>query len=349
MNNSKKKREKTNNSKKKPVKEEEVSALNGKTIVQKDRTAREEQATWKTRGSLFLPSLEKLRAPELVSSTRVEASRVGDLELIYQDTRESICGGNDDSQPVEQYNGRLGVTREFVKAHQAAVAQTQWNDNLSSKYRNPGNVSGKRWCSGTMISEDLYLTAGHCFSSNPSEPWIVPRKNNRPREPIPPEEIATNMHVNFNYQVDPQGRLRNERSFPILKLVEHNLGGLDYAIVRVEGNPGSASLFGNTPISKDDAVLRNVICIIGHPAGYPKRIEAGPVTYLRGDKIGYNSLDTLGGNSGSGILHSPSGFIVGVHTDGGCGQNPGAGQNIGVRVSSLIRASPTIASLARPR
>jgi V8-like Glu-specific endopeptidase len=348
MNNSKKKKEETFNSKKKPVKEEEVSALNSKTKVQKDTAASEEQATSKTRGSLFLPNLEKLRAPELVSSTRVEALRVGDLEVIYQDTRESICGGRDDSQAVEQYDGRLGVTREFVKAHQAAVAQTQWNDNLSSKYRNPGNVSGKRWCSGTMISEDLYLTAGHCFNPNPDD-WIVPRKNNRPNEPIPPEEIAINMHVNFNYQADPQGRLRNEQSFPILKLVERNLGGLDYAIVRLAGNPGSARLFGNTPVSKNDAVLRNVICIIGHPAGYPKRIEAGTVTYLRGDKIGYNSLDTLGGNSGSGILHSPSGYIVGIHTDGGCGQDPGAGQNTGVRVSSLVRESPTIASLARAR
>ena len=43
----------------------------------------------------------------------------GDISL------ESICGGLDDSQPVEQYDGTLGVTTAFVAEHQAAVGQLQ--------------------------------------------------------------------------------------------------------------------------------------------------------------------------------------------------------------------------------
>ena len=35
---------------------------------------------------------------------------------------ESICGTADDSQPVEQYNGTLGVTAGFVAAHQSGVS-----------------------------------------------------------------------------------------------------------------------------------------------------------------------------------------------------------------------------------
>ena len=65
-----------------------------------------------------------------------------------------------------------------------------------------------RWCSGTMISEDLYLSAGHCFDSvNEPDGWQVP-KTNGTNDPIQPKEIARNMHVNFNYQVDPNGALR---------------------------------------------------------------------------------------------------------------------------------------------
>jgi hypothetical protein len=79
----------------------------------------------------------------------------------YSDFLESQCGAADDSQPVEQYDGTLGVTTAFVNNNQRPVGQLQWNDNLASIYTNPGNVSGVRWCTGTLITNDLFLTAGH--------------------------------------------------------------------------------------------------------------------------------------------------------------------------------------------
>ena len=86
-----------------------------------------------------------------------------------------------------------------------------------------------------------------------------------------------------------------------------------------------------------------MLCIIGHPAGLPKRIEAGPCSDIVGNQIRYNSIDTLGGNSGSGILN-PNGEIVGVHTNGGCDQ-PAIGHNHGVRIGAIIPASPIISNL----
>lgn len=257
---------------------------------------------------------------------------------------ESICGGVDDSQPVEQYDGTLGVTRAFVDAHQTPVGQLQWNADLASKYADPGNVAGVRWCSGTLISEDLFLTAGHCFDREGGG-WRRPKVDGADGV-ISSEEIATNMHVNFNFQVDPQGDLRQEQSFPVLELVENRLGGLDYAVVRLGGNPGSA--FGWTRLSERDARDGEMLCIIGHPAGLPKRIEAGPVTHLHDDRVGYNSIDTLGGNSGSGILLSPEGTLVGVHTNGGCDAAM-IGHNHGYRISSLRASSPTIRRFAPGR
>jgi V8-like Glu-specific endopeptidase len=249
---------------------------------------------------------------------------------------ESTCGDIDESQPVEKYDGSLGVTKDFVVAHQSSVGQIQWNDDLADKYQNPGNVTHIRWCSGTMISEDLYMSAGHCFDvPDESSGWTVPRINGT-NDPIQPKEIAKNMHVNFNYQVDANGVLRPQTSFAILELMEHRLGNLDYAIVKLDGKPGK--IFGISSIANADALINDMLCIIGHPSGKPKVVEAGPCSDFSENRIGYNTLDTQGGNSGSGIL-GKDGTIVGVHTQGGCNA---IGFNSGEKISSLTQASPII-------
>lgn len=256
---------------------------------------------------------------------------------------EAICGGVDNSQPVEQYNGTLGVTTAFVNAHQARVGNLQWNSNLAAIYNSAGNVSGVRWCTGTLISNNLLLTAGHCFDQMPDD-WTLPLINGTTNI-IPPTEIARNMHVNFNYQDDPNGNPRPEQEFAILELLEYRLNGLDYAIVRLAGNPGAT--FGFTTISPNDASVGNMLCLIQHPQGVPKRIEAGPLTEFQGNFVRYNDIDTLGGSSGSGILLSPTGTIVGVHTNGGC-DNVAFGHNHGVRIASIIAASPIITNMLFP-
>jgi V8-like Glu-specific endopeptidase len=261
---------------------------------------------------------------------------------LYSAIVESQCGATDDSQPVEQYDGLLGVTTAFVDAHQAPVGQLQWNDNLAAIYTNPGNVAGVRWCTGALIAPELFLTAGHCLDSNAGG-WQLPRVNGTSTV-ISPQEIATNMHVNFNFQIDPNGNPRPEQRFAVAQMTEHRIGGLDFAILRLAGNPQLA--FGTGSVATTDAAVNDALCIIGHPAGVPKRIEAGPLTGLSGTQIRYNDIDTLGGNSGSAIWQSPAGTIVGVHTNGGC-TTGGGGFNFGVRIGSLLNVSPTLQGLTR--
>jgi V8-like Glu-specific endopeptidase len=267
---------------------------------------------------------------------------------VYSSLLESRCGATDDSQPVAQYNGTLGVSIAFVNTHQRPAGQTQWNNDLAAKYSNPGNVSDVRWCSGTLISNDLFLTAGHCFDRSAGS-WRLP-KDNATGATLSSSQLALNQHINMNYQVDANGKLESAKSFPILELVEYRLGGLDYAIVRLGGNPGAT--FGTTGVSTTDAQQGNMLCIIGHPAGVPKRIEAGPTTDLHDDRIGYNDIDTLGGNSGSGVLRASDGRIVGVHTNGGCTSTDpdnNSSHNHGVRISSILAQSPTLQALTRSR
>lgn len=257
----------------------------------------------------------------------------------YAAVLESICGAADDSQPVEQYDGTLGVPAAFVAAHQKPAVQVAWNADLGTRYTNPGDVSGVRWGSATLISPDLVLTCGHLFDQDPTG-WTVPRQNGT-SSAIPPAEIATNMHVNLLYQVDPSGTLRAEVSVPIVALVEYRLGGLDMAIVRVAGTPGTT--YGWTAVATANPAVGDMLAIIGHPAGHPKRIEAGPASQVSATVIRYGDIDTLGGNSGSGILHGATGELVGVHTNGGC--TPTGGSNSGVAIAAIRAASPTLQAL----
>ena len=282
---------------------------------------------------LFPPRPEVLE--RIMQSRSATTSRAS-----YEAILESQCGSADDSQPIEQYDGTLGVSTKFAATHERPVGQLQWNANLADVYDNPGNVSNVRWCTGTLITHDLFLTAGHCFDENPNN-WTVPRINGT-NTPIPPSEIATIQHVNFNFQDDPNGNPRAESQFAIEELIEYRLDGLDFAIVRLKGSPGAR--FGIGKIASRDPSIGEMMAIIGHPAGVPKRIEAGPVTEFQGHRIRYNDIDTLGGNSGSAIWHSPSGRIVGVHTNGGCNRD-GTGSNFGVRISRIRQASPTIRRL----
>ncbi len=75
----------------------------------------------------------------------------------------------------------------------------------------------------------------------------------------------------------------------------------------------------------------------------PKRVEAGPATVVTTNQVRYDDIDTLGGNSGSGIL-GPAGELVGVHTNGGCNA-AGTGSNFGTAIAGIRAVSPTLQAL----
>jgi len=53
---------------------------------------------------------------------------------IFAAATETICGQFDDKQHVEQYDGSLGVAREFVVEHERPVGQIQWLTNFGNSF-----------------------------------------------------------------------------------------------------------------------------------------------------------------------------------------------------------------------
>jgi Trypsin-like peptidase domain len=258
---------------------------------------------------------------------------------------ETLCGGKNDAQHVEHYDGSLGVSRKFVDDHEPPVGQLQWLDDLDQRFagpgEEPGEVAGRRWTSGGLISDDLFLTAGHSFRpdgggfASPSRKGVA----------IDRKEIATLMRVNFNFQVDGSTKetVRAGVSYPIEELVE-NPPGLDFAIVRLgRGTDGRlpGERFGYLRLARRDIQKKSaLLCIIQHQGGGPKRIETGPLLENRAGQISYTDLDTAGLSSGALILSAPAGLVVGVHTHGGCTSD--GGFNYGVSISAIRAATDLI-------
>jgi hypothetical protein len=257
---------------------------------------------------------------------------------------ETGCLGAPDSQDVELYDGTFDeVSIDFVSGHQPMVGDLRWKGDLKFRYTNPGNVNGLRICSGTLIDDNLFLTAGHCITPPSDKGHRVPL-DNVTGLPIGNDERATNMRVEFNYQLDNMGTDRSPVEFDVVALVEHHHSTLlDYAILQLDGDPGQS--FGVAPVLARDPSPGSSICVIGHPDGVPKRVAAGTAANTVASWIPYRDLNTADGSSGAGILDSPEGPLIGVHIGGNC-DKPG-GANFAMRIGALLPESPTLQRLAR--
>jgi len=219
----------------------------------------------------------------------------------------STCGSADDAQYVNDYNGSLGVSTQYVKDHKNPVGAMESSATESSS---------AKYCSGTLIANDLFITASHCVDTN----------------------TVANDYVAFNYErAAGSSTVLKQTHAKITEIVEDGLGGLDYAIVRVSGSPGAT--FGTTGTNSTEVSTGAALAIIQHPSGLPKKVEAGTKAGNSGDYLTYGNIDTQGGSSGSGVLNA-SGQLVGIHTNGGCTSS--GGTNSGVRLSRIATASNII-------
>lgn len=224
-------------------------------------------------------------------------------------TIESICG-SDDLQHVSEYDGSRGQPAEFVAKYEQAIGALA-----------DGAIPNtSKFCSGILISEDLFLTAAHCINSTVLDEYIV-----------------------FNYQkIRGTNKLAREEHFKIVAVVEKAQALLDYAIIKIDGKPGLK--YGFQKINAAPIEDGNILTVIQHPSGKPKMVDVGHKNGSRENYMTYGDIDTEPGSSGSAVLDQ-NGFVVGVHTNGGCNLNHG--ENLAVPMTEIAKVSNTIQNLTQ--
>jgi hypothetical protein len=240
---------------------------------------------------------------------------------------------------VELYAGESAVTAAFVGRHRLAVGMLRWRDDLFERYREEsGNVAGRGWCTGTLIADDLFLTAGHCLDNADTPSFQLPREKGGAR--LEPPEMAREFVVQFRFEIPAVASAPSyANSAEVVRLEEHHRSNPDYAILRLKGHPGFFN--GVARIAPRETQPGHPIALLQHPRAQPMKIGAGLVAQLSATTIGYDTIDTLDGSSGAGILDGMTGKLVGLHTTGGCAAD-GSGVNFGATVGALSSVSPIV-------
>jgi hypothetical protein len=158
------------------------------------------------------------------------------------------------------------------------------------------------FCSGTLIDDDLVLTAGHC-ARNPGE--------------------CSAMRIVFNYYRPGDGALQTvttEDIFSCAAVVvnersNNNRETPDYAIIRLD-RPATPR-FTPAPVARAPLPVSTgeTVAVIGSGSGIPFKIDAGgTVRDPRASTLDYfvASTDTFYGNSGSGVYELDTYSVAGI-------------------------------------
>lgn len=162
------------------------------------------------------------------------------------------------------------------------------------------NQPSRGYCSGSLVKDDVLLTAGHCIDE---------------------EHLCENMAVVFDFGYkssshDPVYVKAADVYFceQVIKR-EEDPGSLghDFALVKLD-----RKVQGRSPleIRKSGSIgVRDNVTVIGHPMAIPTKIATGIVRQVETDFFDTN-LDVFMGNSGSAVFNSKTGLIEGVLVSG---------------------------------
>ena len=163
------------------------------------------------------------------------------------------------------------------------------------------------FCSGSLVGEDLIMTAGHCITD---------------------EEKCKDTKFVFGFAIKDAekgapDRISREEVYSCKNIVTRFLGdeldegdasnlGADYALIKldrpVKGHAPLAVNRGPSASKGDD------IFVIGHPVGLPVKLAGGANVRESDKDKGFfeANLDTYGGNSGSAVFNAETHLIEGI-------------------------------------
>ena len=193
------------------------------------------------------------------------------------------------------------------------------------------------FCSGTLIDDDLVLTAGHCLQT---------------------AEDCTRARFVFGYYYDSPGSFHSVTSddvYSCRRIVVQQLsndGGqtLDYAIAQLDRPVSGGHVPAPVSTSTGAMTVGASVSIIGFGSGLPAKIDdGGTVVNSRERVLDYfeATTDSFGGNSGSGVFDS-SHQVAGILVRGGDDYVSTGACNVVNVVSAATSSAESISYVARP-
>ncbi len=153
------------------------------------------------------------------------------------------------------------------------------------------------FCSGSLVGEDLVITAGHCIEN---------------------QTDCDKTQFVFDYAITTEGEfptsVPKDSVVGCQSIVAHKLehSGADYAVVRLDRKITQRKPLRLNRVS--DLKVGDRIGVIGHPSGLPTKVAFGESNVRNVDAPGFfvSNLDTYGGNSGSAVFNATTGLIEGI-------------------------------------
>jgi V8-like Glu-specific endopeptidase len=219
------------------------------------------------------------------------------------------------------------------------------------------------FCSGTLVGEDIVMTAGHCITDDKSCAdarfvfgYNIDQQGGAARTTVPQKDMyGCKRIIKRDLDKQPSGIIGT--GIFIAGALLGKQQGPDYALIQLD-----RKVEGRKPLPVNrsgGAKVGDRIFVIGHPVGLPLKV-AGDASVRNTDPKAFflTDLDTFGGNSGSAVFNAATNQIEGILVRGGTdfvdsaagckvqlrsGQNEGKGEAV-TKISVLSKYIPEIGS-----